>query len=211
MASYPGGKNGSGSYQQIISEIPVHTQYIEPFFGSGAVFWNKAPALVSVLCDIDPSVFVGLERSLSGYGVVHVECGNAVAMLDRMFQSSMLDPGTFIYLDPPYLFSTRRSGDNGIYKNEFGTEEDHIKLLELVVSIGSGCNIAISGYWSELYNSMLESWRVKSWNVRTRKGCAVEYLWMNYSTPALLHDPRYVGSNFTERQRLRRLAGFEQR
>ena len=37
---YPGGKNNSGSYQQIISEIPLCDIYIELFAGSAAVWRN---------------------------------------------------------------------------------------------------------------------------------------------------------------------------
>jgi hypothetical protein len=36
---------------------------------------------------------------------------------------------------------------------------------------------------------------------------ATEYLFMNYPTPVFLHDRRYVGRNFTERQRIQRLMG----
>jgi len=37
MASYPGGKNGQGVYQRIISLIPPHDVYVEPFVGGEQV------------------------------------------------------------------------------------------------------------------------------------------------------------------------------
>ena len=38
----------------------------------------------------------------------------------------------------------------------------------------------------------------------TRGGIAIERLWMNYPEPAELHDLRYLGSNFRERERIKR-------
>ena len=196
---YPGGKNNSGSYQQIISSMPVHHEYIEGFYGSGAVFRFKRPALHSVLIDRDSTV---LPAPAPGLDVV---CGDCLAYL----QSRSYAGSELIYLDPPYLFSARRSENKGIYKFEFGTEEEHKRLLDLAKSIKA--NIMILGYMSPLYLSMLKGWRVKSWQVQTRQGIALEFLWMNFSEPGILHDARYVGQTFTERQRLRRLIGTEKR
>jgi DNA adenine methylase len=40
-------------HQQIVWLIPPHTTYVEPFLGSGAIFFNKEPASKSVLNDLD--------------------------------------------------------------------------------------------------------------------------------------------------------------
>lgn len=40
----------------IISHMPPHDSYLEPFFGSGAVFFNKPPARIETINDIDGSV-----------------------------------------------------------------------------------------------------------------------------------------------------------
>jgi site-specific DNA-adenine methylase len=115
----------------------------------------------------------------------------------------------FIYADPPYMFSVRRSRDAGIYKYEFGLASTHKALLLRLCELP--CKVAISGYWSELYETMLPGWRVKRWTVGTRGGIAEEILWMNYPVPALLQDGRFVGSDYIQRQRFRRLAGVEKR
>lgn len=47
--TYYGGKQKLAS--QIISMIPKHHIYCEPFFGGGAVFFNKAPSKVEVIND----------------------------------------------------------------------------------------------------------------------------------------------------------------
>ena len=38
----------------------------------------------------------------------------------------------------------------------------------------------------------------------TRGGPAVEYLWFNFPPPVALHDYRYLGANFRERERIKR-------
>ena len=51
---YPGAKWNLA--QWIISFFPAHTTYLEPFFGSGAVFFNKLPSKVETINDIDGNV-----------------------------------------------------------------------------------------------------------------------------------------------------------
>lgn len=51
---YPGSKWSMAEW--IISHMPPHTTYLEPFFGSGAVFFNKAPSPLETINDIDGDV-----------------------------------------------------------------------------------------------------------------------------------------------------------
>jgi DNA adenine methylase len=63
----------------------------------------------------------------------------------------------------------------------------------------------VSGYYSSIYGrSPLASWRTIGFNAMTRGGIAIERLWMNYAVPDALHDLRYLGSNFRERERIKR-------
>lgn len=51
VIKYPGAK---WSYARwIISHFPPHKFYLEPYFGSGAVFFNKKPAYYETINDID--------------------------------------------------------------------------------------------------------------------------------------------------------------
>ena len=51
---YPGSKWSMAEW--IISHMPPHTTYLEPFFGSGAVFFNKAPSALETINDLDGDV-----------------------------------------------------------------------------------------------------------------------------------------------------------
>lgn len=54
ILKYPGAKNRLAEW--IISFIPEHRVYLEPFFGSGAVFFNKDPAKIETINDLDGNV-----------------------------------------------------------------------------------------------------------------------------------------------------------
>jgi len=51
---YPGSKWSMASW--IISHMPEHKTYLEPFFGSGAVLFNKEPSKVETINDIDGDI-----------------------------------------------------------------------------------------------------------------------------------------------------------
>ena len=42
---------------EILKYIPKHQCYVEPFFGSGHVFFKKSKAMVEVINDIDLNVY----------------------------------------------------------------------------------------------------------------------------------------------------------
>ncbi len=54
VLKYPGAKNRLASW--ICSYIPAHQVYLEPFFGSGAVFFNKEPAKIETINDLHGEV-----------------------------------------------------------------------------------------------------------------------------------------------------------
>lgn len=54
LLNYPGSKWGMA--QKIISLMPPHRSYVEPFFGSGAVLFNKPPSAIETVNDIDGDI-----------------------------------------------------------------------------------------------------------------------------------------------------------
>lgn len=142
-------------------------------------------------------------RYIEAYKLVrdNFRVGN-IDVMEYLRNHYRYEKGDFIYLDPPYLFSTR-SSQQPIYKHEFGTEREHQELLCLLRSLQ--CNIAISGYASDLYSDILYDWRVTTFRTTKRSGKpALEHLWMNYDEPTALHDYRYLGNNYREREKIKR-------
>jgi len=197
--SYPGGKGQI--YRHIINLTPPHNTYIEPFVGGGAVLRHKRPALVNIAIDIDAEALGTLRSSIniSGdvdhrYWFMHTDAFDY--LISREFTAD-----TFMYVDPPYLLESRKQHRH-LYRGELSAES-HSTLLAILITLP--CRIAISGYWSQLYADILAGWHHQSWRVRTRGGSwATEYLWMNYPRPVALHDYSYLGSNYRERERIKR-------
>lgn len=95
---------------------------------------------------------------------------------------------------------SRRGGK--LYRHEYD-DADHVRLLDVLA--GLPCAVMVSGYDSPIYDSSpLATWRTIEFNAMTRGGIAIERLWMNYPEPDALHDLRYLGNNFRERERIKR-------
>lgn len=259
---YPGSKWSIAEW--IISHFPEGYEkmvYLEPFLGSGAVFFNKRPGVVETINDLDDDVvnlfqilrerpedlkkaiwltpysreeydraFEPCEDSLEqarrfmvrttqaigaklGHGkcgwrnhkqikiggtackwagitetideaaarlrgssrnLVQIEKDDALCLIERYNT-----PDALIYIDPPYVRSTRKSG--ALYVHEM-TDEGQRRLLGLIAS--SNAKIIISGYDSEMYNEMLKGWSTDSTMSRTTSTeAAREKIWMNYEPP----------------------------
>ena len=262
-----GGKRDMVSI--IIPLIPKHKMYIEPFFGSGKIFFAKPPSSIEIINDLngelvnffkmlrdlgdelarlmdcspysrqflqethenfktekDPlkrawmfyvinrlsyrgSMGGGMTFKISGIKGNHI--GRNIAQSYRKLENTIEDlkhrlknvqidnrpaidvierylssEKCFIYLDPPYVSSTRKSGKQ--YSCEMN-DKQHKKLLETITDKKVKANIMISGYGHPLYKTWLED---KGWNRVTKmrkrdmsgkKGVKVEEcLWMNYKT-----------------------------
>ncbi|RFZ77337.1 DNA adenine methylase [Lacrimispora amygdalina] len=80
-----------------------------------------------------------------------------------------------IYLDPPYVLSTRTRKQ---YRYEM-SDKDHEELLKTVIS--SRAKIMLSGYDSKLYERYLKGWRKLQIPARAQNSLPrVETLWMNF-------------------------------
>ena len=54
LLNYPGAKWGMS--KEIVALMPPHRSYLEPFFGSGAVLFNKPPSAIETVNDIDGDI-----------------------------------------------------------------------------------------------------------------------------------------------------------
>lgn len=217
-SKFVGSKNGSGVWQRIISEMPPHRVYVEPFAGTGVIGQKKKPAACSIFIDDDPrcplfsavrstddiitpSLAVSPDISLlQPVRSCNYIIGDAVQWILTL--KPKMSAEWLLYIDPPYLMSVRRS-KREYYAKEFHTEDQHRSLLSLILTIKA--RVMISGYDSDLYNTMLKGWRKIYIPTVTRGGKrSLEVVWMNFPENIAFHDVRYLGKNYRERERLKR-------
>ena len=258
---YPGSKWGMARW--IIDHFPVGYEkmvYLEPFAGSGAVFFNKQPGGVETINDLDGDV-VNLFRVLrerpedlrrvleltpysrEEYNLAFEPCEDPLERARRfmvkttqaigakmdgkcgwrnhkqvkiggtackwngitdtidaaakrlkgdtthLVQIACMDalrlirryntPEALIYLDPPYMRSTRRSGR--LYRCEM-TNDQHQEMLEIITH--TRAKVVISGYDNDLYARYLSGWNIYQTETHTTSAEVVEEtIWTNYSQP----------------------------
>lgn len=118
---------------------------------------------------------------------VSLECRPALDIIDRYGR----DPQTLLYVDPPYLMSTRsRTG----YRHEMHRDDEHAELADALQRANAA--VVLSGYRSPLYDTLYEGWHTAEISAFTGQanggregGSRVEVLWSNRplgGTPTLM-------------------------
>lgn len=116
---------------------------------------------------------------------VQIECMPALDMIDLYGRA----PGTLMYVDPPYVASTRRSLQ---YLHELHTETEHAELLDHLEVVDA--RVVLSGYASDLYDRRLSGWERVEIPASTQQqgggsAARVEVLWCNFTaTPDLFSE-----------------------
>ncbi|MEH2957803.1 DNA adenine methylase [Candidatus Merdisoma sp. JLR.KK006] len=249
---YPGSKWSIAKW--IIDFFPEHHSYLEPFFGSGAILFNKPRSHIETVNDLDGNVInlfewikrdperlaheiyytpysrqvyedaftlvpedslgkavnfyirlemghgyrtngekVGWKNDVQGreraYAAqywcelperimqatkrlrgVQIECRPAVELIERFNF-----PNVLIYLDPPYVLSTRHGKQ---YRCELD-DKGQVELLD--VALAHKGPLLISGYDNKLYNDRLQNWHREETTCCSQV-CSKkrEVLWMNF-------------------------------
>jgi DNA adenine methylase len=205
---YPGGKGGAGVHQTIINQMPPHRVYIEPFIGGGSIFRHKAPAQASIVIDADDRVAnywlvrtgengdatgeTGENGDAGSITVIHGDAG-------QFLESYNFLGDELVYCDPPYVMASR-SGRR-IYKHEM-TDEQHFHLVAVLLTIPAA--VMLSGYRNAIYDELLAHWRRVDFQSMTRGGVRTESLWMNYEQPAVPAELTYLGTDYRQRERIKR-------
>lgn len=249
VSKYPGAKNRLAKW--ILSYIPEHDVYLEPFFGSGAVFFNKQRCHIETVNDLHREVtnffrvlrdngqelanqIAHMPYNREEYSNSYEESSDSLERARRfsihcwqgfgngnLYQNGFKSgqqkvspnpakgwkklPGTltfaidriqgtqieqidaielieryntedvFIYCDPPYVLSTRKSN---LYKREM-SDEMHIRLLHSLFQHPG--KVLLSGYDNELYNEKLVGWSKVTKDTNAEHGLKrTETLWANY-------------------------------
>jgi hypothetical protein len=224
-----GSKGSAGIAERIINRMPPHQVYIEPFLGGGAVMRAKRPALLNIGIDLDPAS-LKLTRRAGGWKPANVDIipvqsmpqATASAVLNytrtmrslpkpffgfvqgdgiEFIETFPFNGSELLYCDPPYLQSTRSKRHRRMFKHEM-SDADHERLLAAVLACPA--RVMISGYRSDLYVSKLKGWSVFRYKAATRGGVREEHLWFNFPIPEELHDYRFLGATWREREKLNR-------
>lgn len=187
-----------------VDEIDVaHRLVVRSFMGHGSdsacrttrtgfrSLLTQGRALPSVEWSTWPDSIEAFRDRLTG---VLLESGDALPVIRRMDGA-----GTLIYCDPPYVHSTRSalasnsSTTNG-YRHEM-TDADH-EALAAVLHQAAGM-VVISGYPSELYESLYRGWeRHQRSHVADRARMRTEVVWLNPACSETLERAR--GGLFAE-------------
>lgn len=188
---YPGGKGKT--FQHVINTMPPHRVYIESHLGGGAVMRHKLPASRNIGIDADSRVVTAWHfRQTPHVEIVH---GKA----EEFLQHYQFRGDELVYSDPPYHPQTRKRAR--VYRNDYSIE-DHERLIDILKTLP--CMVILSGYKNSLYNSALKSWGTRTFLAKTHTEVREETLWFNFDFPQVLHDVRYLGDDFRERQTVKR-------
>lgn len=109
---------------------------------------------------------------------VSLECRDALEVIDAYGRFD----GTLLYVDPPYLGSTR--GTTSAYRHEMKGEQAHVDLA-VALHDAKGA-VVLSGYASDLYDDLYSSWwryEIRAFtgqgSTDRKNGSRVEVLWFN--------------------------------
>lgn len=194
---YTGHKKIFGTYHKIINQIPACKQYVELFAGSASIasLMSVLPEDI-ILNDLDRSVTENLRCTFPKAKVTNHDYSYVLHLLKGT------DKKIFIFIDPPYLHSTRPNSTK-LYKHEM-SDDDHIRLLSSVLQLK--CNIMIIHPKCELYDKKLKNWRKVEIKIRYNNKTSIECLYMNYEVPSTLQNDSYLGKDCWDRQRIKRKA-----
>lgn len=226
LKNYNGCKGGNGVYQQIISIIPPHNILIVPFLGHCGIVRNILPANILIGVDASAKVINAWKKYLiynliyeykddnkniliktniskgNLPSIIHLYNDDALIFLKNKLLDliSKYEDVPVIYLDPPYPLSSRKSTAK-LYDFEM-TDSQHQNLLSIIKNMRYP--ILISTYKNKMYKDNLPKWFKLNFSVGTRNGKAIETVYYNYSlSNGLLHDYRYLGNDFKDRERIR--------
>lgn len=189
--TYRGGKGAL--FRKLINLIPQHQTYIEPYLGMGAVLRKKTPAAMNFGVEADPEVV----RRWTGNEVSNLTIVNGDAL--NFLANYTWTGSEFVYVDPPYLPSTRRA--SRVYRFDCD-EAHHQNLLGLLTSLPA--MVMLSGYASGMYDSVLSNWKRLEFQTGSHGSARTEVVWLNYAPPEIPIDTRFAGDSFRDRQRIQR-------
>lgn len=96
------------------------------------------------------------------------------------------------------------ASDLSLYRYEVDAEHHRALLALLALLVALPCMVVLSGYRSALYDEALQGWNRLDYRTMTRRGAVIESAWFNFPDGGPLHDPRFAGADYRERERIKK-------
>ncbi len=190
---YVGNKNFAGVIEFLINRLPKSEEYFSLFMGSGGLENSVYTSAVTFICaEKNPKC---KKYSSSTAVLAYNDYKDLLEDYKGVMQRD------FVFADPPYLFSSRRSGKR-YYEFEF-THNDHLEFLGLMSNLKA--RVMITHPKNDLYDEHLKGWFCEEYEYMSRQGIQKDAVYMNYDYKKLeLLNYNAMGSGFVERQGIKR-------
>ena len=179
LLNYPGAKWGMA--KKIIDLMPKHRSYLEPFFGSGAVLFNKPPSAIETVNDIDGDI-VNFFRVLREKPDELAEAISLTPYARAVFDDAHENRGTDEF-DRAYRFAIRSKMGHG-----FKTYQKTGFNIDVYARERSYC----VGCWNRLPGDLLEAAkRLKDVQIENRPALDLIRKF-NHDNVLIYADPPYL-------------------
>ena len=179
LLNYPGAKWGMAA--EIVSLMPPHRSYLEPFFGSGAVLFNKHPSAIETVNDIDGDI-VNFFRVLREQPDRLAEAISLTPYAREVFDDAHANLGTDDF-ERAYRFSIRCKMGHG-----FKTYQKTGWKMDVA---GRQCAYAV-GNWNRMPKDLHEAaQRLKRVQIENRPALDLIRRF-NYENVLIYADPPYL-------------------
>ena len=180
---------------RIISLLPPHGVFVEPFAGTSPLSAVKLPARRTIVIDCNPVVVAELEGLTSDWA--EVTLGDGVVFMETLgddggaVECEKAEPLTariLVVCRPPAI----RVRTHLAKAKPFWSEAEHRRFLRVANRLK--CFTAVVARSSPLYETELAGWT----RVRLTRICSESrgYVsWLNFARPTVLHDYRFIGGN----------------
>ena len=198
--TYFGGKGAEGTYQTIINQVAPCDEFYSCFLGYCKISQHLDRPARTVGFDLDAEVI----QSWQAVNWMDARQQDAISFLQSF--TFPTDRRVCLFCDPPYPIETRRSTHR--YPYELTTEQhsDLLTALQRIHQESPTVQILLCTLPNVTYEAALPDWHRVSYQNTTRGGAVEEHLYVNRPANGVLQDYRYIGRDFTDRQRIKRKA-----
>lgn len=190
--AYVGNKNFNGSVQKLAALIPKSNRYFSFCTGMGGLEFSDLLNGINWIC---------AERDTGLHSYIKLHCSTVFSTYQDLVVNFTFNGSDFIFFDPPYVLSSRRSGRK-YYKHEWSVSQ-HYQALQFISA--TSAMVMLTHPPCKLYFDALPHFKFIPFNYASRHGIFNDGIWVNYDISQLeLATTAAVGQNAMERQMIKR-------